>query len=94
MSESIPKENVPRRSSRIRTKTCDSSEQRPEKDNMENAEHSVNNETTADAQKTKEVRKGDIEDTISNITEHSEKQRGSRLSSSSEKSIAERKKLM
>ncbi|KAG5891049.1 hypothetical protein JTB14_034096 [Gonioctena quinquepunctata] len=89
MSESIPKENVPRRSSRIRTKTCDSSRQRPEKDNMESAEHSVNDETTANAQKTEEVRKGDIEDTISNITEHSEKQRGSRLSSSTDRATRE-----
>ncbi|KAG5884392.1 hypothetical protein JTB14_032802 [Gonioctena quinquepunctata] len=54
---------------------------------MKSAEHSVDNETTADAQKTQEVRKGDIEDTISNITEHSKKQRGSRLSSSSRKNF-------
>ncbi|KAG5874094.1 hypothetical protein JTB14_037924 [Gonioctena quinquepunctata] len=87
MSENIPKENVPRRSSRIRTKTCDSSRQRPEKDNMESAEHSGNNETTDNAQKTEEVRKGDIEDTISNIPKHSEKQRGSRLSSSNSKIV-------
>ncbi|KAG5872340.1 hypothetical protein JTB14_017025 [Gonioctena quinquepunctata] len=61
---------------------------------MERAEHSVNNETTAVAQKTEEVRKGDIEDTISNISKHSEKQRGSRLSSSSEKNeLGEAEKL-